>query len=146
MQLPGFPCSKQKEAAVYGNKRVLTDRSGQWVRYFQILWIKGLHLQEKADTFSLWINWIREVMIEAQASSVISAAETGCVQSMGIRRYRLWVVWQTGWNERGDCRRIFFSARREVLGWRRICGRLSLLWSAIEGMDPVKNKCHECVP
>jgi len=55
-------------------------------------------------------------MIEAQASSVISAAETGCVQSMGIRRYTLWVVWQTGWNERGDCRRIFFSARREVLG------------------------------
>ena len=29
MQLPGFPCSKQKEAAVYGNKRVLTDRSGK---------------------------------------------------------------------------------------------------------------------
>ena len=28
-------------------------------------------------------------MIEARASSVISAAETGCVQSMGIHRYTL---------------------------------------------------------
>jgi len=51
-------------------------------------------------------------MIEAQASSVISAAETGCVQIMGIRRYTLWVVWRTGWNERGDCRRIFLSQER----------------------------------
>mgnify|MGYP006875358267 CR=1 FL=1 len=55
-------------------------------------------------------------MIEAQASSVISAAETGCVQSMGIRRYRLWVVWQTGWNERGDCRRDGFALKNIISG------------------------------
>ena len=70
-------------------------------------------------------------MIEAQASSVISAAETGCVQSMGIRRYRLWVVWQTGWNE-GETAEGFFSqpgekfwADAEYAADCHCCGALS---------------------
>ena len=70
-------------------------------------------------------------MIEARASSVISAAETGCVQIMGIRRYTLWVVWRTGWNERGDCRRIFSQPGEKF-------------WADAEYAADCH--CHECVP
>lgn len=77
-------------------------------------------------------------MIEAQASSVISAAETGCVQIMGIRRYTLWVVWRTGWNERGDCRRIFSQPGEKFWADAEYAADCHLLWSAIKGVDPVK--------
>ena len=82
-------------------------------------------------------------MIEAQASSVISAAETGCVQIMGIRRYTLWVVWRTGWNERGDCRRDGFALKNTISG---IMDKMHYTVTNVESyLRVILNKNHEWV-
>ena len=59
----------------------------------------------------------KEVMIEAQDSTV---DPTGRTKEFSV-------FWRTGREERGDCRRAFFSHRKKALGCRRICGRLSLV-------------------